>query len=637
MSHADRPRRWSGRIVSTLRGAVRHRRRRDAAVPLHESLERRALLSATPQGDEFHVNQYTTGTQNNSAVAMDNTGNFVVVWQSNGQDGSSDGIYARRYNAGGTALGDEFRVNQFTTGSQQTPTVAMDNDGDFVVAWNSAAQDGAVGEIWARRYTNAGAPLGDEFHVNQNTTGQQLTPAAAMDGAGNFVITWVTPTADLYDIYARRYNASGTALSNEFVVNVTFTGSQLNPAVAMDTDGDFVVAWQGPGTTAQPDSAVAVFFRRFDQAGMPVTDEIKANQFTTGDQRVPAVGIDSVGNFVVAWESGVQDGAFYGIYARRFSAAGAPLADEFRANTTTADQQRAPAVAVDDSGDFTIAWASRFQDGSNYGIYAQCYSAAGAPVGTEFRVNTFTTGTQFNAAIAFDSDADFIVTWQSDTQEPPTGGVGVFAQRYSAAPGGEGPMVSSFAFVWLNAPQRLVVMFDADVQASLGPDDLVLENLTTMTTIPTANIALNSYDTLTNTATFTFPGYAPTGALPDGDYDATLVAAGITNAGGTPMAADYSDEFFFLMADANRDRAVNLIDFNRLASNFGQSPRDFSQADFNYDGVVNLQDFNLLAGRFGTVLAAPAAPAARAAARMSPPPGARAQRDESDRMIDVVG
>jgi hypothetical protein len=616
VSHADCPRRWNRLIASKL-----------------ERLERRALLSATPQGPEFHVNQFTTGTQNNSAVAMDNLGNFVVVWQSNGQDGNSDGIYARRYNAGGVAQGDEFRVNQFTTGSQQTPTVAMDNDGDFVVAWNSAAQDGAVGEIWARRFTSAGAPLGDEFHVNQITTGQQLTPAAAMDGAGNFVITWVTPTANLYDIYARRYNASGTALSEEFVVNVTFTGSQLNPAVAMDTDGDFVVAWQGPGTTTQPDSAVAVFFRRFDQAGMPATDEIKANQFSTGDQRAPAVGMDSTGNFVVAWESGVQDGAFYGIYARRYSAAGAPLANEFRVNTTTADQQRAPAVAVDDSGDFTIAWASRFQDGSNYGIYAQCYSAAGAPVGTEFRVNSFTTGTQFNAALAFDSDGDFIVTWQSDSQEPPTGGVGVFAQRYSTTPGGEAPVVSDFDFVWLDAPQRIEVVFNTDVMLSLGPDDLVLENLTTMTTIPTANIAVN-YNTTTNTATFTFPGYAPTGALPDGDYDATLVAAGITNAGGTPMAADYTDEFFFLMADANRDRAVNLIDFNRLASNFGQSPRDFSQADFNYDGVVNLQDFNLLAGRFGTVLAAPAV---TAAAQMSPPLGAPAQRNESDRMIDVVG
>ena len=126
------------------------------------------------------------------------------------------------------------------------------------------------------------------------------------------------------------------------------------------------------------------------------------------------------------------------------------------------------------------------------------------------------------------------------------------------------------------------------------PDDLVLDNVTTMTTIPATDMAV-AYDVPSNTATFTFPTYQ-FGALPDGKYHARLVAAGITDAGGTPMAADFTSDFFFLMGDANRDMRVNLQDFNRLASNFGQFPRDFSQADFNYDGTVNLQDFNLLAG-----------------------------------------
>jgi hypothetical protein len=47
---------------------------------------------------------------------------------------------------------------------------------------------------------------------------------------------------------------------------------------------------------------------------------------------------------------------------------------------------------------------------------------------------------------------------------------------------------------------------------------------------------------------------------------------------------------------------VNLADFNILASNFGQSGRDFTQGDLNYDGTVNLNDFNILASRFGQTL-----------------------------------
>jgi hypothetical protein len=51
--------------------------------------------------------------------------------------------------------------------------------------------------------------------------------------------------------------------------------------------------------------------------------------------------------------------------------------------------------------------------------------------------------------------------------------------------------------------------------------------------------------------------------------------------------------------DANLDGQVNLGDFNRLAANFGQSDRHWSQGDFTYDGVVNLADFNRLAANFG--------------------------------------
>jgi hypothetical protein len=57
-----------------------------------------------------------------------------------------------------------------------------------------------------------------------------------------------------------------------------------------------------------------------------------------------------------------------------------------------------------------------------------------------------------------------------------------------------------------------------------------------------------------------------------------------------------------LTGDTNLDRSVNLADFNRLASNFGQINRIFGQGDFNYDGTANLGDFNILAGRFGDAM-----------------------------------
>jgi hypothetical protein len=57
-----------------------------------------------------------------------------------------------------------------------------------------------------------------------------------------------------------------------------------------------------------------------------------------------------------------------------------------------------------------------------------------------------------------------------------------------------------------------------------------------------------------------------------------------------------------LYGDANLSGNVNLQDFNRVAANFGQSPRHWSQGDFTFNLLVNLQDFNRLASNFGATV-----------------------------------
>ena len=106
-----------------------------------EVLEARALLAAAPDvgpltlapvplGPEFAVNTHAAGSQElfaeaPRAVAAADDGSFVVAWSSSGQDGSSWGVYAQRFDAAGAKRGDEFRVNQSTGNSQWYPSVAF--------------------------------------------------------------------------------------------------------------------------------------------------------------------------------------------------------------------------------------------------------------------------------------------------------------------------------------------------------------------------------------------------------------------------------------------------------------------------------------------------------------------------------
>jgi hypothetical protein len=60
--------------------------------------------------------------------------------------------------------------------------------------------------------------------------------------------------------------------------------------------------------------------------------------------------------------------------------------------------------------------------------------------------------------------------------------------------------------------------------------------------------------------------------------------------------------------DANLDGFVNALDFNSLASNFGNATgKVWTQADFNYDGMTNTLDFNSIATNFNLALPSPSA------------------------------
>ena len=82
----------------------------------------------------------------------------MVVWQSNRTDGSGLGIYARRYDAAGIAQGGEFLVNTIGFKDQSAPAVAMDDAGNFVVAWQGTGTDypDHKAGVYAQRFDAAG-------------------------------------------------------------------------------------------------------------------------------------------------------------------------------------------------------------------------------------------------------------------------------------------------------------------------------------------------------------------------------------------------------------------------------------------------------------------------------------------------
>ena len=318
---------------------------------------RRFNSAGVPRGAEFRVNTYTTGAQDYGvAVGSDRFGNFLVTWVSDGQDGSGTGVFGQRYDAAGAPVGGEFRVNTYTTGGQISSHVALDDAGNFVVVWTEyPGRDGLAPTVLGRRY-DATTGFGPEFRVNAFTLGTTLNPRIAMTAVGAFVVAWAGGAAGDYSvgILARRFDAAGNGLGGDFLVNTYTTGGQLWPAVGVAADGSFVVAWDDY-PSASP------FARRYDAAGNPLGVAFAVSEYTTGDGARPRVAVDPDGSFVVAWwnypSSG--DGSGYGVSARGFDGAGTPVGGDIRVNTYTTGTQFHPSVDAGPAGQFVAAWQGR--------------------------------------------------------------------------------------------------------------------------------------------------------------------------------------------------------------------------------------------------------------------------------------
>jgi hypothetical protein len=173
-------------------------------------------------------------------------------------------------------------------------------------------------------------------------------------------------------------------------------------------------------------------------------------------------------------------------------------------------------------------------------------------------------------------------------------------------------VVGSAVFVFdVNSPMSVQYTFNENVQPSLGVSDIVVTNQTTATTIADGSKAI-AYNGGTNVASLTFPGFSD-GAVPNGNYQNSVTAGNITDVAGNPLAAN-TFNFFFVAADANRDKSCDLTDFTVLASNFNTSGKTYTGGNYNFDaaGNVDLTDFTILAANFNKSI--PASPASASAA-----------------------
>lgn len=278
-------------------------------------LARLYTADGTPKADPFKVNAIQDTSALLPAVAMDANGNFVVVWRSGDYLSRNWTLYARQFNAAGTPQGNEIIVkSDFNILPNNSFNVAVAPDGRFVVAWHQEIQ-AYFDTIRAQRYDAAGVAIGGSIVVNQMGVTNSDRVDVAMDATGDFVVTWNVDDwgQGTAGIFARLFTANGGPTTNAMTVSTdaTFAG----PSVAMNGVGDFVVTWDRVPSFSYP--RYSVHGRYFNQLGFAEGEAVQFNT-TTQDQAVPVVTMNGLGDFVAAWVS--PDGNDTGVFGRVFRA-----------------------------------------------------------------------------------------------------------------------------------------------------------------------------------------------------------------------------------------------------------------------------------------------------------------------------
>jgi hypothetical protein len=327
--------------------------------------------------------------------------------------------------------GPEFRVNLATTGDQRLGNVAVDGNGDFVVVWTNACTNCFEADFFLGS-TRVSHTSRQGTFANQTLGGV----AATGKGAGDFVIAFTTNSLAGAQTPTHVVEAIGFTKGS---VTISSSSTLAKGAVdtAADRDGAFVAVWESLG---QDGDGSGIYARRFLADFTPrEAGEFRVNTTTLGEQRAPSVAMAPDGSYLVAWQSRPPNGVCCAqSFAQRYDAAGVPAGGEFLVSTNPSIGNYYPDVAPNASGGFVVVWNSYTDVGAaTFNVLAKRYSANGA-ASSVFRVNGSTSGFALRAK-ASTAPGGFVVAW--DEFQSDASGYAVFARQFAS---GGSPVTAPF-------------------------------------------------------------------------------------------------------------------------------------------------------------------------------------------------
>jgi len=217
--------------------------------------------------------------------------------------------------------------------------------------------------------------FGLEFLVNTITLNAQNQSNVQALANGKFVVAWTDHSGlggDAFDggIEAQVFNADGSKLRSQVLINAVTTGDQREPDIAPLTDGRFVVSWlDGPSSS----TSGTAFGRVFNNDGSSITPQFQLPSFPSQSNGAPAIAPLIDGSIANTQSQNVGPNA--DIVAGRFSPAGTPVGP--LSATGGPGDQIEPRVAALSDGKYVVVWQDQFGFPADNSLKGQLFTPGG--------------------------------------------------------------------------------------------------------------------------------------------------------------------------------------------------------------------------------------------------------------------
>ena len=269
----------------------------------------------------------------------------------------------------------DFIVNNFEGeygADQIKAAAAIDGKGNYAVTWLDYRNENS--DIYVQFFNAADEKIGSNIKVNQQTAELYYAPSIAANNQGGFVIAW---GQDYNTIDARGFSLTGGKI--EYVFETNFTAFS-QPSVALSDNGSFLICWNGDNITAE----------LFDRRGSRIKKGILINDsgtFNLGFTLSNNIVTDNKGNFYIVWST-YENNTVPKIYLQIIDSLGEKVNNNILVSDLN-NSKNSPQIASANDGNFLIAWnySSSYNGSYTSGEKIRIFNSGGNFVTNEISID----------------------------------------------------------------------------------------------------------------------------------------------------------------------------------------------------------------------------------------------------------